>query len=276
MKTYFLKIVPILITAIIVASCSGNGDKPAATETVEPEIQKKDTLIAIQDCQHKMPTYIFAGQNDKLLHEILPDDYIDNSINVFLLERGDKNILFDTGLGTSQNGRLLEKLDSIGLQPDDITDICITHFHGDHIGGLLTADGEAVFKNAKLHFSDLELEVWTVGVLKDNETVDKMLKAYDGRYETFQAGDTIIDGIVTIAAYGHTPGHTMYDIGETLIAGDIMHAIDLQIEHPEFSAIYDFSPLEARETRISVLETARKNHKPMAGMHFPAPHIIKL
>lgn len=266
-----------LIAAIMVlASCSSNGDKPAATETVEPEIQKKDTLIAMQDSQHKMPTYIFAGQNDELLHEVLPGDYIDNSINVFLLERGDRNILFDAGLGSSQNGRLLENLDSVGIQPDEITDICITHFHGDHIGGLITADGEAVFRNAKLHFSDLELEVWTVGVLKDNETVDKMLKAYDGRYETFHAGDTIIDGIVTIAAYGHTPGHTMYDIGETLIAGDIMHAIDLQIEHPEFSAIYDFNPVEARETRISVLETARKNHKPMAGMHFPAPHIIKL
>ncbi|MBR3945906.1 MAG: hypothetical protein IKJ56_02245, partial [Bacteroidales bacterium] len=65
-----------IIAAIMgLASCSSNGDKPATTETVEPEIQKKDTLIAIQDCQHKMPTYVFAGQNDKLLHEILPDDY---------------------------------------------------------------------------------------------------------------------------------------------------------------------------------------------------------
>ncbi|MBR5982717.1 MAG: MBL fold metallo-hydrolase [Bacteroidales bacterium] len=277
MKNCFFKTATIIIATIIVASCSSNGDKPVTAETSEAENHKIDTLIAIQDSPQQMPSYLFAGQYDELLNEILPEGTVESSINAFLLERGDKMVLFDAGLGESQNGHLREKLDSIGISTDDITDICITHFHGDHIGGLLTANGEAVFKNAKLHFSDLELETWTVGVFKDrDETVKNMLTAYANRYETFHAGDTIIDGIVTIAAPGHTPGHTLFDIGDAIIVGDLLHAVDLQIEHPEFSALYDFNPLEARETRISMLEKIRDTHKPMAGMHFTAPFIIKL
>ena len=150
-------------------------------------------------------------------------------------------------------------------------------FHGDHIGGLLTANGEAVFKNAKLHFSDLELEAWTTGPLQDrNDQVNSMLTAYADRYETFQAGDTIVDGIVTIAAPGHTPGHTLFDIGDAIIVGDLLHAVALQVEHPEFSAKYDSEPELASQTRISVLEIARTSHKPLAGMHFPDPFNIKL
>lgn len=277
MKNYFFKTATIIITTIIVASCSSNGDKPATTETSEAENHKIDTLIAIQDSPQQMPAYLFAGQYDELLNEILPEGTAESSINAFLLERGDKMVLFDAGLGEERNGQLLAKLDSLGIKTEQITDICITHFHGDHIGGLLTANGEPVFKNAKLHFSDLELEAWTVGVFKDrDETVNNMLTAYADRYETFHAGDTIIDGIVTIAAPEHTPGHTIYDIGDAIIVGDLLHAVDLQIEHPEFSALYDFNPLEARETRISMLEKIRNSHKPMAGMHFPDPFIIKL
>ncbi|MBO7482178.1 MAG: MBL fold metallo-hydrolase [Bacteroidales bacterium] len=271
-------IIAVLITTMMI-SCSRNEQNQTNQQSANicNEQPQWDSLVAIQDCNQKMSAELFAGQNDELLNRILPDGQADASINVFLLKGKDKIVLFDAGLGEQRNGQLLTKLDSLGIQAEHITDICITHFHGDHIGGLLSPEGEAVFKNAKLHFSDLELEAWTIGALKDkNEMVEKMLFAYEGRCETFQAGDTIVDGIVTIAAPGHTPGHTIYDIGDAFVVGDLLHAVDLQVEHPEFSAKYDSEPELASQTRISVLEIARTSHKPLAGMHFPAPFIIKL
>ena len=271
-------IIAVLITTMMI-SCSRNEQNQTNQQSANicNEQPQWDSLVAIQDCNQKMSAELFAGQNDELLNRILPDGQADASINVFLLKGKDKIVLFDAGLGEQRNGQLLTKLDSLGIQAEQITDICITHFHGDHIGGLLSPEGEAVFKNAKLHFSDLELEAWTIGALKDkNEMVEKMLFAYEGRCETFQAGDTIVDGIVTIAAPGHTPGHTIYDIGDAFVVGDLLHAVDLQVEHPEFSAKYDSEPELASQTRISVLEIARTSHKPLAGMHFPAPFIIKL
>ncbi|MBQ4010386.1 MAG: MBL fold metallo-hydrolase [Bacteroidales bacterium] len=279
MKKILVNIAMSLMFVALVVSCANNEN---ADNQVEEPKTETDTicsapLIAMQDCQQQMSAELFAGQDDELLKKILPDGTAEASINVFMQERGDKIVLFDAGLGASHNGRLLANLDSVGVLPDEITDICITHFHGDHIGGLLSPEGEAVFKNAKLHFSDLELEAWTVGALKDkNEMVEKMLFAYEGRCETFQAGDTIVDGIVTIAAPGHTPGHTMYDIGDAIVVGDLMHAVALQVEHPEFSAAYDFDPALASETRKAMLEIARTSHKPLAGMHFPKPFIIEL
>ena len=268
-----------LMVVALAFSCTNNEPKEnqEVEVTTEADTICSAPLIALQDCQQQMSAELFEGQDDELLKKILPNGNAEASINVFMQERGDKIVLFDAGLGASRNGRLLENLDSVGVLPDEITDICITHFHGDHIGGLLTPEGEAVFKNAKLHFSDVELEAWTVGALKDkNEMVENMLAAYEGRCETFQAGDTIVDGIVTISAPGHTPGHTLYDVGDVIVVGDLMHAVALQVEHPEFSAKYDFEPELAVQTRKAMLEIARTSHKPLAGMHFPKPFIIEL
>ena len=67
----------------------------------------------------------------------------------------------------------------------------------------------------------------------------------------------------------------MFDTGNEIIVGDLIHAVALQVEHPEFCAKYDFEPNLATETRKSVLEIARTTHKPLAGMHFPAPYTLK-
>ena len=261
-----------------IASCSCNNNKTESPSTAENESPQPewDTLIAIQDCQQQMSAELFAGLDYELLNKVLPEGKADASINVFLLKGKNRTVLFDAGLGESRHGMLMSKLDSLGITPDHITDICITHFHGDHIGGLLDINGNAVFPKAKLYFSNVEYEAWTTGPLQgENPSVATMLEAYKDRYVTFEAGDTIIDGIVTIAAPGHTPGHTMFDTGNEIIVGDLLHAVALQVEHPEFSARYDYDAKLASETRIAILEKAKTTHKPLAGMHFPYPHFLK-
>ena len=77
-----------------------------------------------------------------------------------------------------------------------------------------------------------------------------------------------------IATPGHTPGHTIYGFNNILIAGDIMHAVALQLEHPEFCARFDADPKQAVITRKAILDRVRTEHLTLCGMHFPRPLYI--
>lgn len=231
----------------------------------------------VQDSKQTMPSELFKGQNDKMLKRLLPEGTAKASINVVLLEAYEYFVLIDAGLGESRGGQLLHKLDSLGVKPEQIGHICLTHFHGDHIGGLVYSNGKAVFPNATLHFSKAECEAWTNGPLKgQNDQVMQMLEAYKGRYQTFD-GDNIeiLDELWAISAPGHTPGHTMYATTDNLYVGDLMHAVELQLEHPEFSAKYDYDKKLASETRKKVIGEAKSTHRRLIGMHFPEPFYIE-
>jgi glyoxylase-like metal-dependent hydrolase (beta-lactamase superfamily II) len=94
-----------------------------------------------------------------------------------------------------------------------------------------------------------------------------------GALET--GGTETVKGIYAIAAYGHTPGHTMFMLesgGEKmLIWGDLTHAMAIQIPRPGVSVTYDTDPVAAAEVRKAVLEYAAENKIPVAGMHIAYP-----
>lgn len=271
-----------LVCAIIVLMSCGHRNVETASEEAMPSSDTLslvpdgyDMFVALQDVANQMNADLFAGQNDALLQQLLPDGSAPSSINAFLLKGKGKVILFDAGMGAANGGMMMQKLDSLQIAPEQVTDICITHFHFDHIGGLLTADGKAQFPAATLHVADAECDAWLNGALKQNNgNVKMMLAAYGDRVERFTAGDTLLGDIVTIAAPGHTPGHVLYDLGSVLIVGDLLHAVALQLPHPEFSARYDNDQQLAAETRQSVLKMAKEQHRILAGMHFPYPFVI--
>lgn len=228
-------------------------------------------LYGIQDGPQTMSADLFRGLDDTLLDSILPDGQAEASFNVFLLTMGDRVVLFDAGIGTAKGGRLMVALDSLGCAPDKITDICITHLHFDHVGGLFNSDGTAAFPSATLHIPQVEYNAWASGKMGGSEITTQIGQAYEGRIHLFEQGDTLLGSIATIAAPGHTPGHTIYGFSNVLIAGDIMHAVALQLDHPEFCARYDADPKQAVVTRRAILDRARTEHLTICGMHFPSP-----
>lgn len=260
------------ILSLLCAAC-GTNNSQKETETQSPElvitnqidrVENQEgiyvylvegcdhVIMAFQDRANEMSIDLFKGSyNDSLLQALLPEGSSKSAINVFMFENPQHHILFDAGLGTQAGGTLMNNLKN----PAVIDAVCLTHLHFDHIGGLLTND-KATFPNATLYLSEKEFDAWSDQgpMAKQNEMWKQVQAAYKGRIKTFADGDTIIDGLVqTIPAPGHTPGHTTYLVDGCLIAGDIIHAQDLQLQHPEFCARYDNDPATAVQTRKKIL-----------------------
>lgn len=198
-----------------------------------------------------------------------------NSVcNVFLLKKGDSLTMFDSGWGSQGKGQSRKLMQSLGIQPEQISNILITHMHIDHISGLVH-EGRPVFPKAAIHISKPEFAYWlTSGADKNSDSVAlarAVAKSYEGRISTFNWSAQVLPGIMAEPAPGHTPGHTIFTIGEGLgavtIIGDLVHAADLQLAFPDISAIYDVDPAIAATTRHSLLEQLAKEGRRIAGMH---------
>ncbi len=196
-------------------------------------------------------------------------DGIPASVSTFLVESGGIKILFDTGLGTPGSG-LLKALGEEGISPDSIKYIYLTHFHGDHIGGMLKNDS-AVFPNAQVYASGIEYDAWMNMPAEENALVVKTMEAYKDNLHLFEFGDTLPGNVVAVDAVGHTPGHTAFQAGRLLVIGDLVHGAALQLEYLEICASYDMDKEQAVKTRIRLLQYAKDSGLTMAGMHLPEP-----
>ena len=106
------------------------------------------------------PTTLFPKLTPELAKELGVENGVEGSMSAFLLEAEGKKALFDTGLNEKVSRGILQRLEELKIKPDDIDYIFITHFHGDHIGGLLDSNDNIVFKNAKIYVSEDEYDGW--------------------------------------------------------------------------------------------------------------------
>ena len=203
-------------------------------------------------------------------------------INTFLIQKNGKNILIDSGIGGLNNlgGQLIKNLAELGIAPEDINTILLTHSHPDHIGGLITPQGKATFPLAKLLVSSDEYNyikderIFSVvnDRIKGNFLLArKAFKLYQDRLQLIDKGE-VLAGIHAVPLKGHTPGHTGYKIigtnDELLVWGDIVHFPQIQLLKPNVSIAFDYDPQLAAETRINVLDLVNSHHILVGGMHF--------
>lgn len=226
-------------------------------------------IIRISDNagKHLMPVSLFDGRAAQIADSLGLEDGIPSSVSVVLVRTDGKNILFDTGIG-SQSGMLLTRLEEEGLKCEDIDYIFLTHFHGDHIGGMLK-DGSAVFPKAQVYASEAEYDAWMSMPEEKNAQAAATMDAYRDRLHLFIAGETLPEGVVAMDASGHTPGHTVFVVGNTLIAGDLIHGAAVQLTDPTICASYDMDKEAAVRSRIRFLKYAEEHGLDMIGMHFP-------
>jgi len=213
---------------------------------------------------------------DEALSQYIPESGFMHSTNTFLIKTPKQNILVDTGFG----GAVFEKIKKLGVEPDKVDAVLLTHMHGDHIGGL-QKDGKALFSKAKVYVAAKDREYFTKTQVNDGAVA--ALAPYGSRVVTFEPGELgarikdLLPGIKPIAAYGHTPGHTAFLVedgkGKLLIAGDFLHVALVQFPAPDVSASYDVDPKAAAATRRQLLDYAAKNKIPVGGMHIVYPAV---
>ena len=228
-------------------------------------------IFPIQDnlSPRMMGRTLFPDAPDSLIAELGREEGIPASVSAFLVKTGGNEILFDAANG-APDSQLMPVLESLQTTADEVDYIFITHLHGDHIGGLLK-EGEAVFSNALVYINKTEYDAWMAMEGRQSEGLRNICSAYGERVKTFTLEDELPCGIEAVEAYGHTPGHTAYRVGDALIAGDVMHGTALQARYPEFSAGFDMDKEMSVKTRRAILKMAEEGVK-VYGMHFPAPY----
>lgn len=279
-KSIFL-LSSMLVASLCGAGCSSSQKQASATDETEAVFACTDSVTT--ECDGVKLTQIRDNAQERLmqlsLFGELPQTLIDSlnigqgvpaSVSAFLLEIDGKRILFDTGMG-APDSRLLTNLSAAGVTPADIDYLYLTHFHGDHIGGMMK-DDTVVFPKAEVYAAQQEYDAW-MQMPDDKKTqVAATMEAYKDRLHLVAYGDTLPCGVVALDCVGHTPGHTAYRAGKFLIVGDLVHGAALQLAHPEICAAYDMDPQSAIKQRRYYLDYARQNHLLLAGMHQPAGH----
>jgi glyoxylase-like metal-dependent hydrolase (beta-lactamase superfamily II) len=201
-----------------------------------------------------------------------PTDTLPLGVDALLVRMPGHVVLIDTGLGPKAGGVLPQSLAIAGVQPAQVTDILVTHSHGDHVGGLLTADGRLAFPSATVRMSATE---WAF--MQANVGQKALVAAIAPRVKPFAAGSAVIPGITFVAIFGHTPGHVGYRIvsgGQSLLdIGDTAHSAVISLARPEWTIGYDTDATEGRASREKILAQLATSHQRIFAPHFPFPGI---
>jgi glyoxylase-like metal-dependent hydrolase (beta-lactamase superfamily II) len=229
----------------------------------------------------------------QVLHE--DPHMLDVADTGFLVNTGKQRILVDVGAGTwwggGALGRLAGSLRSAGYTPEEVNIVLVTHLHSDHVGGLTTQDGKRVFPNAEVYVAKADSEFWLSPDIAAKAPTDAQpffqnaqaiaapyIKA--GKWHTFSGSESIVDGMELVPLPGHTPGHTGYEFSskgnKILFWGDIIHALRVQLEHPEVTAVFDIDQAAAAATRHQLLLKLEREDVLIAGPHMNFPALGRL
>lgn len=211
---------------------------------------------------------------------------LETSANAYLVNTGSKLVLIDSGAGSFFGptlGRLVANMKAAGYAPEQVDEIYITHFHGDHAGGLVN-DGKIVFPNATVRANKKESDHWlsqaNMEKAKDKggfQAAQAALGPYvkAGKFKHFEGDIELVPGIRAQAAQGHTPGHTTYVVesgGQKLhLIGDLIHVAAVQMEHPEVTIEFDSDQKAAFAPRKKAFDAAAKGGYLIGGAHLQFP-----
>jgi glyoxylase-like metal-dependent hydrolase (beta-lactamase superfamily II) len=223
-----------------------------------------------------------------LAESFLPTDTFRIPFTLTCVETPNGLVLFDTGNGPSSPnapvGLLTANMRAAGLDPARVTTVVFSHFHGDHVNGLLNADGTPAFPNAELVVPAPEWGWW---MDSGNETrspefqranfanSQRRFGPYQGKVRQIAPGSAVMPGITSIAAHGHTPGHTIYRIADgneqLVFLADITNRPEVFARRPDFHLVFDFDAQMAEATRRRVFDMVSTDRIRVTGYHFPFP-----
>jgi glyoxylase-like metal-dependent hydrolase (beta-lactamase superfamily II) len=215
----------------------------------------------------------------------LQTDQLTPPCNVTLMRDGTNTVLFDVGAGPDfqpSTGKLAEALAALNLNPEEVTHVCFTHAHPDHLWGLLDEFDEPVFANAQHMIGQVEFDYWmdpnTVATIGDARTTfavgaARRLATLAEQFSFFDDGAEILPGVAARMTPGHTPGHMAFELrsgsDSAMILGDCIGNHHVGFERPAWQSGSDQDPEQAATTRVGLLDQLAQDQMAFIGFHLP-------
>jgi len=223
----------------------------------------------------------------------LDRELFNNTYTPVLINTGSKLVLIDTGTGEAgfaqskgMNGQFATNLAAAGIKPENIDTVIISHYHGDHVNGLVKADNSPAFPNAEILVPANEHKYWMddgemsratsermVGLFRNNRRVfnTEVMK----RLRTYEWDKEVVPGITAVGTPGHSPGHTSLLVtsgnGKVFVQGDVTHVPYLFARNPGWHLAFDQDPNQAEATRRKIYDMLSAERMMVQGFHYPFP-----
>jgi len=213
------------------------------------------------------------------------------SITCYLVRSAGKNILIDTGLGGRKRpgfprANLPESLKNANIDPAEIDIIVNTHLHVDHVGWNTVEDEDGktrvFFPNAKWIIQKDEWEFWMTPEHMDNPAYPHLRECVapiESHVELVTKEQAVDEHLTFIPAPGHTPGHVAIGIASNgeraVIVGDASHH-PVQLDHPDWSPVFDWDKELAARSRDQLFEMAANDGRTWLAGHWEHPGIGRI
>ena len=213
-------------------------------------------------------------------------------VNAFLVELNGQRILIDAGTSSFLGdtlGDLSKALDAINVSADSIDMVALTHIHPDHSGGLIGANGAAVFENAQIAVGQTEYGFWHDDAIMASvpessrgffQIARNTVAPYADRMIMHSGEQDVLPGLTSLPLPGHTPGHAGYLLqsgGEQLLFwGDLVHMTALQFDTPNLTIAFDTDAKQTVETRLGMFDRAVADNLLVTGSHLDFPGLGKV
>jgi glyoxylase-like metal-dependent hydrolase (beta-lactamase superfamily II) len=247
----------------------------------------------------KLDASIVPGTSVAEVQQVLseafqPTETLTIPFNPVIINTGARLVAIDTSTGDRAfptAGTYMANLAAAGIDAAKVDTIVISHFHPDHINGIWTKDDKLAFPNAEIMVPAPEWAFWMdeakasnapEGLKGNYANCKRVFASIADKVARYEPGKEVAPGIVSWAAYGHTPGHT----GFTVSSGDktLLMIIDstgnpfVFARHPEWEYASDVDRKMAVDTRKRLLDRAAADKMLIQAMHFPFPangHIVR-
>lgn len=224
----------------------------------------------------------------------LPTDFVPIPFTPNMLKVGGQVVLIDAGTGGQTGGPkaglFMKHLAAAGVDPASVNHILISHFHPDHIFGLITKapENKTVFPNAVIHVGAAEYKFWMDPAIERlpegrrpvAKRVQEMFPLMKDKVQPFEGDKEIVAGIRPIDSPGHTPGHTSFHVSsgsdQLIVLGDVTNIPALFVKNPGWQAAFDQDASLAEATRRRVLDRVVADKTMVTGYHFPFPAAGKI
>lgn len=218
----------------------------------------------------------------------LPTQNLINPYIVTFVDTGRGVVVFDAGTGAGQmapgTGLLPRNMAAAGIRPEDVTLVVVSHFHGDHITGLTTAENQPFFPNAEVAVPATEWAFWSDSSnearspQQQRPTFANTARRFTplrSRMRMFDDNAEVAPGIRAIATPGHTPGHTSFHLSsgreQFFVCADAAGRPELFLRNPGWHSIFDFDGAMATESRRRLFGRIAAERARMAAYHFTFP-----